>query len=428
MAPEKHLTQAEWRQFFAGGLDRARVRAGVRHLLGGCSACTRLAAGAADWGSRPAAGLPRDAADLGGVAAQIHQLDDHGPERRWDAANRLFRQALERRQARQQWDLLQRLPPADRSRWIETDPALATVGLCERLIEECGTACCCRPRGAGELGRLAVAVAARLDDRRYSRRLIADLRGRAQACLADARRVAGDLDGAWEALERCEEELDKGTGDPLEIAVLHRSTGDLLADLWRLDEAYDSYSVAADIYAEVGDADLHGQTLVQLALAVGPREPERAIGLLESALAKMAPHADRRAELRAVHGKTWLLNDSGHHHEAAAMLAQTRRLYQRLGDPPTLARLHWLEARIAHRLGRDGDAELVLQRLWHRLRDLELPLELCLLSFDLVEVYVAQGKSSEALPLARTAYPVLMRYGREEHAAFLRGHFGWQEG
>jgi tetratricopeptide (TPR) repeat protein len=421
MASEKHLTQAEWPQFFAGSLDRARVREGVRHLLAGCSGCTRLAAGAA-------AALPGAVADRSGAPAHLARPGAPAPERRRDAADRLLRQAFERRHARQQSDLLRRLQPADRMRWVATDPALATIGLCERLIEECGNACCSRPRAAGELGMLAVAVAARLCDGRYPRRLIADVRGRAQACLADARRVAGDLDGAWEALERCEEELDRGTGDPLETAILHRATGDLLHDLWHLDDAYNAYALAADIYAEVGDADMHGQTLVQLALAVGPREPERAIELLETALAEMAPHADRRAELRALHGKTWLLNDIGRHHEAAALLAQSRRLYQRLGDPPTLARLHWLEARIAHRLGRNGDAELVLQRLWHRLRDLELPLELCLLSFDLVEVYLAQGKASEALPLARTVYPVLKRYGREEHAAVLRGRFGCLEG
>jgi tetratricopeptide (TPR) repeat protein len=432
MEPEKHLTQAEWRQFFAGCLDRARVRAGVRHLLACCAGCTRLAAAAA-------AELPGDAAARAGAAAHLGPNGAPGARGapgapgapggrpRREAANGLLRQALERRHARQQWDLLRRLPAADRSRWVETDPGFATVGLCERLIEECVTACCIRPRSAGELGRLAVAVAARLSDRRYPRRLVADLRGRAQACLADASRVAGDLDGAWEALERCEEELDKGTGDPLEIAILHRSTGDLLLELWRLDDACDAYALAADIYAEVDDADMHGQTLVQLALTVGPREPERAIGMLEAALVEMAPHANRRAELLALHSKTWLLNDLGRPQEAAALLAATRRLYQRLGDPPTLARLHWLEARIAHRLGRSGDAELIMQPLWHRLRDLELPLDLCLLSFDLVEVYVAQGKTSLALPLARQVYPVLKRYGREQHAAALRGCFGWQE-
>jgi tetratricopeptide (TPR) repeat protein len=432
MAPGRHLAETEWRQFFAGNLAQDRVRAAVRHLLACCSGCTRLAAGAAGRSATAAGPVAADVASRS--AAELTNLDARagrpgGPagEGRRDGTDRLLQQALERRHGREQWDLLRVLPPAERMRWVEANPALATSGLCERLIEECGVACNSRPRAAIELGELAVAVAFRLRDGCYPRRLIADLRGRAQACLAGARRVAGDLDGAWEALERCEDELDRGSGDPLEIAILHRSTGDLLLDLWRLEDAYDAYALAADIYAEVDDADQHAQVLVQLALAKGPREPESAIGLLEAALAEMAPHPDRRIELRALHSKTWLLNDLGRPDEAATLLARTRRLYQRLGDPATLARLHWLEARIAHRLGRSGDAELVLRRLWHRLHDLELPLDLCLLSADLVEVYAAQGKAREALPLARTFYPMLKRYGREEHAAAWRDRFGWQE-
>lgn len=337
---------------------------------------------------------------------------------------RLLRLAQERRRARQVWDSLRQLPPAERSRKLESDPALCTFGLCERLIDECGAACWSQPGAALELARLALAVALHVPCTGTSRRLVADLRGRALACLADARRVTGDLAGAWEALASCEEELDNGTGDPLESAILERSTGDLLLDVWRLDDACEAFGHAVEIYSDLEDPDLHGQTLAQLAMAVGPREPDRAIELLETALAEISPQSNGRAELKAVHCKIWLLNDSGRSLEAARLLEQTRRLYRRLGDPPTLTRLHWLEARIAHRLGRTGEAELTLQRLWHRLRDLELPLEHCMLSCDLIEVYMAQGKAAEALPLAKAFYPVLRRYGRDDHAASLRSRLG----
>src|SRR5579863_1285633 len=412
MPPDNHLTAPQWRQFFDGSLDRPHVRAGVRHLLARCPRCSRLAA--------------QEAGESRSMVGDSDLPATNASQRR-DAIGRQLRRAQERRRAREQWDLLRRLSPADGLLRLETDPQLASIGLCERLIEECGAACWSHPRTAADLAPLALAVAVRLPRTAGSRRLLADLRGRALACLADARRVTGDLHGAWEALGRCEQELDGGTGDPLETAILHRSTGDLLLDLWRLDAARHAYTLAVDIYAHLADPDLHGQTLVQLALAIGPREPERAIALLETALAEMAPDTDRRAELRALHSKVWFLNDSGRHQEAASLLEQTRRLYRRLGDPPTLTRLHWLEARIAHRQGRTGEAEVTLQRLWHRLQDLELPLDLCMLSMDLIEVYVAQGKAAEALHLARTFYPVLKRYGRDEHAAALRGRFDWQE-
>ncbi|HEV3456687.1 MAG TPA: hypothetical protein VHG32_09010 [Thermoanaerobaculia bacterium] len=407
MPAKIHLTAFQWEQFFDGALEHRHVRAGVRHLLARCPICAPLAAQAA---------AREEGGDLGPAIPAA--LERH------DTAGRLLRLAQERRRARQAWDVLSRLPPAERLEQIESDPDLATFGLCERLMEECGAACWSQPPAALDLARLALAVAVRVPCTGASRCLLADLRGRALARLADARRVTGDLDGAWEALANCEEELENGTGDPRETAILERSTGDLLADLWRLDDACEAFGAAAQIYCTLEDPDLHGQALTQLALAVGPREPERAIELLETALAEMSPQGDLRPELRAVHGKIWLLNDSGRPHEAATLLERSRRLYRRLGDPPTLTRLHWLEARIAHRLGRTGEAELTLQRLWHRLRDLELPLEHCMLSFDLIQVYVAQGKTAAALPLAQACYPVLMRYGRDDQAASLRGRFG----
>jgi tetratricopeptide (TPR) repeat protein len=405
MAANTHLTASQWGQFFDGALDHRQVRAGVRHLLARCPVCSPIAALAAEGNGdgEPSAPACRER---------------HG------AVGRLLRLAQERRCARQAWDSLRQLPPSERLEQIEADPALCTFGLSERLIEECGAACWSQPRAAIELARLALAVAARVPRAGSSRRLLADLRGRALACLADARRVTGDLAGAWEALASCEEELDNGTGDPLESAILERSTGDLLLDLWRLDDACEAFGHAVEIYSDLDDPDLHGQTLAQLAMAVGPRDPERAIELLETALSEISPGANGRAELKAVHGKIWLLTDSGRSQEAARLLEQTRRLYRRLGDPPTLTRLHWLEARIAHRLGRTEEAELTLQRLWHRLRDLELPLEHCMLSCDLIEVYMTQGKAAEALPLAQACYPVLMRYGRDDRAASLRSRLG----
>ncbi len=403
MPPERHLTASQWEQFFDGALDHRFVRDGVRHLLARCPVCSPLATRAAEGERAREAGL---AAPAGGE---------------WrDGADGLLRLARERRCARQVWDSLRLLPPAARLAQVESDPTLATFGLCERLIEECGIACWSKPWAAIDLARLAHAVAVQVPDAGTSVRLLADLRGRALACLADARRVTGDLAGAWEALAGCEKELESGTGDPRETAVLERSTGDLLADLWRLDDACEAFGLAAEIYSDLDDPDLHGQTLTQLAMAVGPREPRRAIGLLDTALAEISPAANLRARLRAVHGKIWLLNDTGCSLEAAAILEGSRRLYRRLGDPPTLARLHWLEARIAHRQGRAGEAELTLQRLWHRVREFALPLEHCMLSVDLIEVYMALGKVAEALPLAQACYPVLERYGRDDQAASLR--------
>src|SRR5579864_8700845 len=251
MPAKHHLSASQWEQFFDGALDHRYVRTGVRHLLARCPICSPLAAGAAEGSELGDPGLVTPAA-----------------RERHDTVGRLLRLAQERRRGREAWDCLQRMPPAERLEQVESNPELATAALCERLIEECGAACWSQPRAAIGLARLALAVALRVRCAGTSPGLLADLRGRALACLADARRVTGDLEGAWEALARCEEELENGTGDPREAAILERSTGELLAEIWRLDDACKSFGLAAEIYAALEDPDLHGQALTQLAMAV----------------------------------------------------------------------------------------------------------------------------------------------------------------
>lgn len=125
-----------------------------------------------------------------------------------------------------------------------------TLALAELLVERSTEAA---PLPALELARLAVAVADRLELARYGPSLVHDLRARAWAQLAEARRLDGDLDGAAEALVAAEAFCEEGSADPLEEGHLLERRAALVADQGDAEAAAVLLSLAAEIYESVAD-------------------------------------------------------------------------------------------------------------------------------------------------------------------------------
>ncbi len=145
------------------------------------------------------------------------------------------------------------LPPGQRELAARTRAALHTVAVAERLIEQSREAQEAAPPLALELARLAVAIAGRVDPARYSPSFVQDLRSHAWAQLSEARRMAGDLTGADNALTVAEQLSEEGSADPLEEAHLLETRAALLADRRDVEVAYELLAIAADIYESVGD-------------------------------------------------------------------------------------------------------------------------------------------------------------------------------
>ncbi|HEX9668111.1 MAG TPA: hypothetical protein VGC93_01385, partial [Thermoanaerobaculia bacterium] len=99
-----------------------------------------------------------------------------------------------------------------------------------------------------------MAVADRLEPARYGPSLVHDLRARAWAQLAEARRLDGDLAGAAEALVVAELLSEEGSADPLEEGHLLERRAALLADQGDAEAAAALLSLAAEIYESVADA------------------------------------------------------------------------------------------------------------------------------------------------------------------------------
>ena len=160
----------------------------------------------------------------------------------------------------------------------------------------------------------------------------------------------------------------------------------------------------------VGDDRRHAAE--QLAQAVGWDDPAKGARLAERALGLIEPGREQGLELAARHALIWFLNDCGMGRQALELLERTRPLYRECGESEARVLLPWLEARICRGLGQLGAAERGLAAVWHSYRKAGFPRELTLVTLDLAEVFLAQGKGRHAMRLLKCFHGILGHWGR----------------
>jgi hypothetical protein len=127
-----------------------------------------------------------------------------------------FRQ--ERTEAAALLSELMEATPEQQVALVEKDPRYSTWGALEALLERSREESFVDPLRAQHLGALALALADRLDDGYYGSERVEDMRARAWASIANARRVSSDLQGAEEAFQLAFALLRNGTEDLFERA------------------------------------------------------------------------------------------------------------------------------------------------------------------------------------------------------------------
>lgn len=418
MEEEEHFPRETLELFFQGKLSRNESGGIVRHLLARCPRCVEAASGIARRENLvPGTEVPRS--PLPAVRPEAY---DRVFEKVFSGIEEVeTRLAREKLRSIGQWSALEGHPQARRLVMIHNDPRLQNWGLYERLLEECTQVERRDPAAAVDLAELALAVVDHLDPEALGEERLADFRATALAALGNARRLAKDFDGAREAFREAWQALREGSGDPFEQAALVSREANLLCDLGDFEEAARLLEQALALYREGGDLHFQGRTLLQQALLVGYADPEKGVDLAEEALALIDAVREPRLELCARHNLTWFLNDSGQVREAMAMLEMSRNLYGQFADAWTRILLHWLEGRITRSLGDLPEAEHTFKGVWKKLHKRGFQRELTLLTIDLVEVYVQQGKLQEAIELVDAFYPLLEESGMHEQGlAFWR--------
>jgi tetratricopeptide (TPR) repeat protein len=267
-----------------------------------------------------------------------------------------------------------------------------------------------------DIVRLAILVSERLSPAEMGAERLADLRASAWATLGNARRLASDFEGARRAFNEAWRILEDGTGDPAEEGHILSLEASYMKDIGEFELAEAALEEALEKYREARDTHQQGRILLQMGEAIGHVDPERGLGHIRKALALIDTTREPRLALCAEHDLAWLLTSLGESEEALAVLHRARPLYRQFPDKWTQLRLHWLEGRIAYRLGELPQAESIFAQIWEEFRARDLHHELVLVSIDLAQVLAAKGELARAAQLATECYSIMRNWGLHKDA------------
>ena len=397
--PSPHPRPELLNGFLVGSLeptDRHRV---VAHLLPGCAACTATMAPLV--AALRGRSLPRATAR----EEERYEL----PVRRAMAAARRVDEA----RAAVEAEVVARVAavlcggPA---------PATAAAGephhraVCEQLflLVEAGRF------AAPDRVRIAE-MAADLVDRlaptpRRSPEHVADLRARARANLGNARRVAGDLEGAETELALAVDLLERGSGDPLLDARVRDLLGSLYRAQRRFDDAKEVLAVACAIYLEQGEPHLAGRTLVNKGIVHGyASQTGEALATYTRAFELLDARREPALVLAAIKNTALFLVDAGHLVHARDALWQARRLSKAHGSPLDRSRLAWVEGHLEAAYGHFDRAEGLFRSERAAFEAAEQPYDAALVSLDLGSVLLDLGRMAEAVPVLDQALVIFRR-------------------
>ncbi len=389
---DRHVQTEQLERLVRGELPPEERRSVMRHLLTGCEPCRATARNLF---------FPGAEADYSGVL------------RRLELAAVLARNnvEVERRLGTEIWErVLKPLDAGGRLLAIRNDPQLRLWGVHERVLQEAAVVVRKNPVDAADLAHLALAIAESLDTRSYGEERIQDFRATAWSTLGNAKRLAGDLQGATEALEAAEEALARGTRDPLEEANTISIRASLQNDLGDPEGATEALRRAVRLVLAVGARHLAARFTLQQSSCIGWLDPARGLQLAEEGLELLGTAADPHLELVGRHLLALWNHESGEVEEARAILETYRYLYAKHSDVFWSGRLLDLDARITRREGDLATAERFFRELVDLYARAHFDFDLALATLDLAETLSLQGKWEDAAELLGALQPVLRHW------------------
>jgi tetratricopeptide (TPR) repeat protein len=269
------------------------------------------------------------------------------------------------------------------------------------------------PEGMLREAFLARTTALNLDERVYGAPLVADLRARAAAELANAYRVAEDFRSAAEHFLEAERFREQGTGDLLLVARIGDLKASLAVDERRFGDALHLIDGVRALYEEIGEHHLAGRALVKRAAFVGYEgKAEQAQQDLRTALILLDRARDPRLYASAqLNFLDWCVV-RGEYFEARRLLFSSGLRQSFSSEPSNLLKVQWVEAKMHAGLGRLDRAEQTLGEVRRGFVEQGRPYDAALAGLTLAEVWMRQGdKLREVAALAVEMHEVFAGLG-----------------
>ncbi len=319
------------------------------------------------------------------------------------------------------------LHPAKRRRLLlRNSRRFRSWSLAELLLDRSREEAFVDPAQAESLARLGLEVIVHLESSDHPAPIVADLRGRGYAYLANALRMRSDLSTADEEMERASAALEQGTGDPFETARILDLKASLRRDQRRFEDAASLLERAIHHYRSVGEQNRAARAQVNLAVVRRHAgDPEGAITLLQEGMGKIRVDQEPRLALCAQHNLGFWFTDLDRFMEARKVFRDTEELYDRFPDPWTQRRRAWLEGRILHGLGQLEAAETSLVAAQRGFVEQEIAYDAALVSLDLAAVYADQGRTSDLRRVAGDMLPIFRAQDIHREALAALSYFRW---
>lgn len=377
----------------------------VEHLLRRCSECRQALARVQELRD-----VSRDPDYLAGLDRAIASASSVAKRRRTELA----------REARFAERFVERLREASRGQQrllIANSAQGRWVAVCEELLVQGFAMRHDDPIRMAELIGLAFEIAVDLDEDRYGRLPVVDLRVRAAIEFSNALRVTEQMDLALSTLDGAARLFPMSSGDPLLRARLFDVAASILIQAHRWDLALELLEHVIRIYLKLGDRHLAGRALLKMAATEGNRtEPMRTVELLLAAAELIDPQRDRELVWTLIHTLLWSLADLGHYSFARSLLEECRYLYEEIPGRIKQLRRKWLEGRIAAGLGEDLKAEVLLIEVGHGFARDGKHYEAAIAKLDLALMYGRQSRTGEVRKLVEEMLTTFRAYRLERDA------------
>lgn len=289
----------------------------------------------------------------------------------------------------------------------------------ELLVEEAATRVRTDPGEAAELAELVPLVLDRIPGA-GGHGWVDDLKTRARAHVANARRVAGDLEEANQLFLDVRARLANASSNDVDLhAEVNRLEASLRLDQRRLAEAEGLLDRAVLLYREQDDHEGLTRALTKRGDVRRMRgELAGAVEDLGGAADLLADNSspDRHLRVCVLSNLALCLCDLGRPGEARSLLDENRDLYGSGGNSWERSRLPWLQGIIARGLGEIEKAERLLLRARNLFLAKDFYFDAALVSLDLALLYLENGKPSELKRTAHLIAPILGSRGLHKEA------------
>lgn len=386
---DHHPTLAKLEGLVLGDISVEEAHALIRHLLR-CGAC----------GVQLAPYLP---ALLGKLGRQSHS---HNPT---SSQLEIYDEALERACAavgvrvlpprtaeEKKLDALELLCSGGLEALLDAPSDLVGLPLYEAFLERSWALRHDDPDQMVQLARSATFLADRLTEGELSAQQIADLRCRAWVELANAYRVADELDRAEDALGWAMECFLLGNQEDLLTARFFDVLGSFYAARRLFNLAGTALDVVARLYNRQGDKHLAGRALISKGIYIGYQgRSEEAVHLIRQGLTFIDEQRDSWLVLSAFQSQAWFLVDCGRFKEALRAVWELRRRRIPAGRLNEL-KLRWLEGHINAGLEKFDRAERALTQVKQGFEEAGLGYKAALAGLELGAVWLRQGRLHDA--------------------------------